>query len=202
MLQKVDRDRLDKVLEVIKTLKIKYPNATLERDLKANSGNISAYLKGTKPISDNFYNAFMDKYVNTASEIKNSNDKVPSVIEYSGRFSEEILRDVARSGAVVGEANKIIGEANRVMAVSHDKLITTNAELVSVIKMAYTQANLKGEVENQKSTASELQSCLELIAKLGVEKKWFENEDEGLVELGKCVFVNEPASKVHDMKID
>lgn len=194
MLQKIDKDRLDKVLEIIQTKPIKYPNATLERDLKANSGNISAYLKGTKPMSDNFYNAFMEKYGNVKKDIEEKKDELQNIIEYSGRYSEEILRDVARSGAVVGEANKI-------MAQSHDKLINTNAELVDVIKMAYTQSNLRGVKESQKSAASELQSCLELIAKHGVEQKWFENEDEGLVELGKCVFVNEQALKSHDRKI-
>lgn len=62
MLQKIDKDRLDKVLAIIKSTGMRKPNATLMRGIPENKGNVSAYLNGKKPMSDNFYNTFIEKF--------------------------------------------------------------------------------------------------------------------------------------------
>ena len=62
MLQKVDKDRLDKVLSIIKQAQIRFPIAEIEKKMGVNKGNASAYLKGSKPMSDNFYNTFLETF--------------------------------------------------------------------------------------------------------------------------------------------
>lgn len=62
MLQKVDKDRLVKVLSVIENAKIKFPNATISKDLERSSSTVSDYLNGKKPMSENFYRDFVERY--------------------------------------------------------------------------------------------------------------------------------------------
>jgi hypothetical protein len=62
MLQKLDKDRLDKVLKIIERHEMRFPVATLSKEMKVNKGNVSAYLKGNKAMSENFYNTFLEHY--------------------------------------------------------------------------------------------------------------------------------------------
>ena len=180
MLQKVDQDRLDKVLRIIQERPIKFPNATLERDLKANSGNISAYLKGTKAMSDNFYNAFIEKY-GDLDNVKQPALELSSIVpQYTGQYTEDIMRDVARSSVIVGEANKI-------MAISNDKLVNNNSNLIEVIKLIHTQSNSHSSNDNQLTVAEVLQPYLEQIAEDGVEQQWWSSVHEGLLKLSNSV---------------
>ena len=62
MLQKIDKDRLDEVSSVIKTKKIRFPIAELAKKTGLDKGQISNYLSGKKPMSDNFYTSFIEHY--------------------------------------------------------------------------------------------------------------------------------------------
>ena len=46
MLQKIDKDRLDKVLATIETAKIKFPNATIAEKTGFSKSDVSVYLNG------------------------------------------------------------------------------------------------------------------------------------------------------------
>lgn len=61
-LDEPSKARLYKAWEVINKAKIKKINATLMRGIPENKGNVSAYLKGKRPMSDNFYNTLIEKY--------------------------------------------------------------------------------------------------------------------------------------------
>ena len=131
-------------------------------------------------------------------------------------FLKNLVKDLARAGcnttdvnANIATTNKSLSDVNKILAKNNEKLIDNNQEannttkeLISVIKLAYTNnVSFQSVSEYRRLVALELQSCFALIAKMGVERNWFENEDEGLVILGKCVFVNEQALKSHDKNI-
>ncbi len=62
MLQKADKDRLDKVLQTVESYKIRFPVAEISRKLNRGKGEVSSYLNGNKPMSDNFYKTFMEEF--------------------------------------------------------------------------------------------------------------------------------------------
>ena len=104
MLQKVDKDRLDKVLKVIQDKGMKFPVATIEKDLNINKGNVSAYLKGKKSMSDNFYNSFMQQY--ESGEIKK-----PDVVTPDNTPLNHLI-----------EGNKNLSQANKDLAAANLRL--------------------------------------------------------------------------------
>ena len=185
----VDRDRLEAVLAIINERKIKFPNATISKELNKDKSEVSSYLNAKKPMSTNFYETFMKLYGKNESLI--NEEATPA--HYTGRHTEDILRDVARSSVVVGEANKI-------MAISHDKLIDTNSELVSVIKLAYGQSNSATVKESQRLAQEELQNCMVLIAKMLVKERLIATDEEALLKIGKCVYEDQVASTIFDKK--
>lgn len=63
MLQKGEDIRLARLLEVVNSLNLRFPIAVIARETKVDKGNVSAILKGKKPISDNFLKKF-DKAFN------------------------------------------------------------------------------------------------------------------------------------------
>ena len=185
----VDRDRLEEVLAIIDDKKIKFPNATISKELNKDKSEVSSYLNAKKPMSTNFYETFMKVYGKNEPVI--NEEATPA--HYTGRHTEDILRDVARSGVVVSEANKI-------MAISHDKLIDTNTDLVSVIKMVYGQANSATAKESRKLAQEELQKCMVLIAKMLVREKLIATDEEALLKIGKCVYEDQVASTIYGKK--
>lgn len=70
MLQKVDKDRLDEVLNVIQDRKIKFPLATIVKTLGADQALVSKILNGKKPMPDKFYTNFMEHFAGKKREVK------------------------------------------------------------------------------------------------------------------------------------
>lgn len=62
ILKEADKIRLAKVLEVLEPLNLKFPNAEINKRIGVDEGNISKYLKGKIPISDNFFTKFMEAF--------------------------------------------------------------------------------------------------------------------------------------------
>jgi transcriptional regulator with XRE-family HTH domain len=62
ILKEADKLRLAKVLEILEALNLKFPNAEIKKRTGVDEGNISKYLKGKIPISDNFFTKFMDAF--------------------------------------------------------------------------------------------------------------------------------------------
>lgn len=62
MLQKIDKDRLDKVLNIIQTWDTKFPQAKIVRELGFSKGQVSSYLNAKEAMSENFFQTFISKY--------------------------------------------------------------------------------------------------------------------------------------------
>lgn len=89
MLQKLDKDRLDKVLSLIESRKIKFPNATLSKELKTDSGAVSAYLRGKKPMSNNFYTSFIERYENGNPP---THERTGTVVGEINKLTEQVIQ--------------------------------------------------------------------------------------------------------------
>jgi hypothetical protein len=123
MLQRVDQDRLDKVLSIIKSTGMRKVNATLMRGIPENKGNVSAYLNGKKPMSENFYNTFLEKYsppkkINLVKKEVDLGEEVSRLIEITINQQAAInilmkaFENVSTS-AVRKEADKLFDEYAR-----------------------------------------------------------------------------------------
>ncbi|MBK7883028.1 MAG: hypothetical protein IPJ81_03850 [Chitinophagaceae bacterium] len=62
MVQEKPDPRLEEILNRINDLQIRFPVAEIVKKTGLNKGNVSAMLAGKKTLSDNFYNAFMQKF--------------------------------------------------------------------------------------------------------------------------------------------
>ena len=102
MLQKVDKDRLDKVLSLVELNKIRFPVAELSKKLGKSKGEISDYLSGKKPMSNNFYNAFIELY--------NIEQAKPLPATESFNQNEVSLHSLIESNRVLVETNKVLTE--------------------------------------------------------------------------------------------
>jgi len=165
MLQKVDKDRLDKVLAVIEAAKIKFPNATITRELDVHAGTVSAYLNGVKPMSSNFYRKFMDKYGNNSQEEKANN------------IDENMDKNELSLHSVI-ESNKSLAAGIRDFASASKEMAETNKELTALLK-----ATINSNSVHSAPSPDVLWTILERIAEQGT--KFWGTKEEGLKELGR-----------------
>ena len=70
MLKKIDKDRLDQVSRVLIKKPMKFPVATISRELNEETSRVSTYLNGKKPMPERFFMAFMEKYGKESEEEK------------------------------------------------------------------------------------------------------------------------------------
>jgi len=61
-LQKADIQRFEWLTQMVERLGIRFPVAEISEKTGFDQGNISSYLKGKKPISDNFITKFREAY--------------------------------------------------------------------------------------------------------------------------------------------
>lgn len=78
-LTNADKSRLTNVFQYLNLLGIRFPVAEISRRMKVDSGNVSNYLNGIKPISDNFYTDFLkefslDEEIVATNEVKESSE--------------------------------------------------------------------------------------------------------------------------------
>lgn len=58
----VNDKRLEKIKSILNKRGVRFPLATIVKDLQVDGSLVSSYLNGKKPISDKFYNKFLDFY--------------------------------------------------------------------------------------------------------------------------------------------
>lgn len=126
-LGKVDRDRIIEVWSIIERIGMKHPNKVLSETFKKSSGEISTYLNAKKSMPDTFYRDFIKKYDTQIAESKPISLPEPK----SDNISQEIIRDLARSGIVLAEANKIQAQANSILSEANKILAVNNKDTLS-----------------------------------------------------------------------
>jgi len=178
MLQKIDKDRLDEVLATIEFAKIKFPNATITKDLGVHGGTVSEYLNGVKPMSSNFYRKFMDKYGKQEAVNKTNDSTLDRLINNNTELIEAHV-SVAKATEELAKANKELSEANK--------------ELTLMLK---NSVNSNG----QNSYQNLAEKVLHRIAEKGVPELWATKE-EGMSKLNKYLIGAPPditeSNKLH-----
>ena len=177
MLQKVDKDRLDKVLATIESAKIKFPNVTLTRELGVDGGTVSAYLNGKKPMSSNFFGKFMDKYGSTKATHATSDTTLERLINNNTELIEAHV-SVAKATEELAKANKELSETNKALAVMLQNSINSNGQ-------------------NSHQNVADL--YLNRIAEKGAPL-WWPTKEEGLQILGKLLDEDEPMKVVSNIQ--
>lgn len=176
MLQKVDKDRLDKVLEVLKKAGVRHPNATITRELGFDNGMVSNYLNGKKPISDKFYTTIIQHF-----EKEENTEKPP--IENKVAENEKplmfLVTELVQNCTTLCNAN--------------NKLADNNTVLTGLVKSLCDKSNLT--VQGQQVPISDfLHPALERIARHIVEQKIFDNFDDAMRMIGKALVSEVPES--------
>jgi hypothetical protein len=183
MLQKIAKDRLDKVLEVIENSGMRFPVTEIADRLKNDKGMVSAYIKGKKPISSNFYSNFMkefDKPEEPNPQIDTKN------IEIHKNFDE-----IVHSNAILVEAQRLSAEAILKHEDTSKMLAETNRMLVNHLLGANSNVAPRSSSNLvQKAQAKLLQD----LAEAGAGDLW-ETADEGLIKLGRFAVERHLASE-------
>ena len=110
-LDKVSKSRIDKVLQQIEGLNMRFPLAEIVKGTGADKGMVSAYLNAKKPISDKFYSTFMEKF--SKEEYKTEKTMAGLSNEKLSDLSTETIRDMARTCVGLSEVVKVIADNNR-----------------------------------------------------------------------------------------
>ncbi len=159
MLQKADKDRLDKVLSIIEKAGIRFPVAELGDKMKVDKGMVSSYLAGKKPISDKFYS----KFIQTFDIPEKPEDKRGLAPIQEPNKNEESLHSLIKQCGTLVETNKDLKDMLRT-------------------QMQSQAMNLPA----QQHISVMLEPTLHQLALFGVGKFW-SDYDEGRIELNKIL---------------
>lgn len=100
MPQKIDQQRLDWFKNQIERLGIRFPVADIAEKTGFDQGNISSYLKGKKPVSDNFLTKFREAYgIKDESEEDGTTRQILLTLAEAFKAQTEILRDMRKEMA-------------------------------------------------------------------------------------------------------
>ena len=207
MLQKIDKDRLDTVLQLLNDAGIRKVNSTLVRELGMDSGMVSNYLNGKKPISDNFYSAIIQKYgkgiedpvLNTidegASPIKTYNQKMEDAV-YNLTVSNSNLAIAFVKQAVAQEVEargrEKEADARIIQATANKILVEVNRD--TLLKIPNPQSAKEIQIQD----SLRLSRTFEDLAKAGVPDKWATIE-EGLLFLSRLLHEAEEEKRASGM---
>lgn len=176
MLQIKDKHRLDELLRLIETSKIRFPIAYLAQKTNTDKGNISNYLKGKKPIPDNFYttvkNILKGEFCEVKSDVVGIQPEIKQLIE-------------SINGLV--ESNKTLSQSTAVIS-------QTNAELVTMLKTGRSTENELSE--NLKEIEKRMARLGLMVTKAGTGG--WHNEDEALKEVNTTLYGMTPNEKAKD----
>jgi hypothetical protein len=191
MLQKADYDkldevskrRLDKVLEVINASSLRFPVADISKATGKGKGEISVYLSGKKPMSDNFYKTFMEKF-NKSTTNGEEETKTAEPKESKDEFYMDTIKDLRHSGINLSEANKETAAATRETAMANRILAENQRDLIDILKTLH-RPTVDAALNNPPNPSYVVQPYLDRIAQYGIDRKWWKSFDEGRVVLGK-----------------
>ena len=116
MLQKVAKDRLDKVLSIIEISDFRFANKEIAESLGVGKSTVSDYLSGTKPMSKPFFELFMKKYSNLTISNADTETKKPS--SEIGKAEDSVMKETMRN---LSESNINLAIAFVKQASAHEK---------------------------------------------------------------------------------
>ena len=166
-MKKIDQDRLLEVKRILASNPLKFPVATVSRELNENTSRVSTYLKGTKPMPDKFYVAFMERF--GSNIIPKAEQPENVVIKQEINLTNELV-----------ESNKLLAQANNIYAQSNLKLAENMERLTKM-------AESKSDSDSKSLVAVETMkhNLLELLSRLHSSGVKYQSSPEGISELNK-----------------
>ncbi len=178
-LQKVDRERLSEVLEAIEYNKIKFPIAKISQALGRDKGEVSVYLNGVKPMSDNFYTTFMKKFTHPKGTPPDSKqaDTPPET------FYMDTISELSKTSVNLSETNKELAAATKETALANRLLAENQKELIEFLKQSTNSQN-----SNQIAFSLGVRQLFDKMATAGIQLPGlWKSQEEGLVILDKLL---------------
>ena len=163
MLHKIDKYRLDKVLQVVKSVDIKFINKKIGEVTGFSKGHVSNILNGNVAMTEKFYETFL-KHFDTNSTMINKPDKP--------LHTEEVVQND-------GQQEKSL----HALIESNKMLVETNKDLTAMLKQSYYN---KASSDSQLNIVETLKPWIQIIASGGVDKLW-KDERAGQLELSKIL---------------
>lgn len=113
VLNDISKSRLERVLAILNILEITKPNAEIKRRMGGSPGNISKYLNGVLPMSDNFYTNFLEKF-----KVEDG-PKIESILNEISDLREKILekdKQIKTDTIVIETLTKEIESLKRIIS--------------------------------------------------------------------------------------
>lgn len=192
MLQKVAQDRLDKVLEVIKTQKFRFANKEISEKLGIGKGTVSDYLNGAKPMSEPFYESFMAAYANEKEHVSNSALDLIANADKVDDDKMEVIKQLVQSGIILSNANNTMSEANKIIAEANRTLANNNEDLIEIIKDTFNKPTPSSAKDKNIQYSQALSRTFDQMAEVGVGSRW------GSFEEGQLFLDNLLASVIQE----
>lgn len=179
-MQKTEDIRLAKVLEILKAKNFRFPNAKVSERLSYDPGNLSAILKGKKPMPDNFFTDFIQAFGSEKDKQMLTEDGTILIDNKKDGIKNEKLAPTTPDNITeLIRSNQQIGEALLIQARASDKVADTNAKLVQMMERA-TVTDPLNTVEALTDKILELQGFLLKVA----TGQRFDNIQEAVQALG------------------
>lgn len=166
MLQKVDKDRLAKVLMLMEKCGIRKANSVIVKEFDEDAGNVSNYMRGKKPFPDELYTKIVQKW---------EGPTINKPIESEG--NEQSIYFLAAS--------------NNNLSIAQKDIAASNLRLTELLEKATGKFN---SVAYPSSAASQLPSLDKLASALA--DKFALTQEEVAVELGRLFYAHQFLEKV------
>ena len=168
-MKKIDKDRLDKVSRILHENPLKFPVATISRELGEPTSRVSTYINGTKPMPEKFYIAFMDEF--------GKDFKEDTIVTYQ----QPIENKTTNLDSLIRQ-NENLTKAN----------MDLSANLLVLTRMLESKNG--SDKENLVAVESMKHNFLELLSRLHTKGVKYQTNAEGISELNR-LFVEIENSK-------
>jgi hypothetical protein len=184
MLHSIDKDRLDEVLSILDNAKIRFPVADIVAKTGFTKGHVSNILKGNIPMSEKFYDTFLEKYHKTPISNTNYDENHKNINELNEPSAAYItgsdLHSLIDTNKGLAISNQALSIANQELATAHKNITITNLKLAEIMQDSNSKKVPVGQT---------LDVFLNQIAKGLVGKAW-DDELQGLRILGTILSSN------------
>ena len=174
-MKKIDQDRLLEVKRILEENPLKFPVATVSRELNENTSRVSTYLKGTKPMPDKFYVAFMERFGNNIIPKAEQPENV--VIKQEINLTNELVE----SNKLLAQANNIYAQSNLKLAENMERLTKMAENMERLTKMAESKSD--SDSKNLVAVETMKHNLLELLSKLHTKGVKYQSNEEAISEL-------------------
>jgi hypothetical protein len=185
-----DKSRLSKVLKILKDSQIRFPVAEVAKRTGFNKGHVSGLLKGVIPISDNFYQSFIEHFCGDEKErvaeepeaSYGSPDQAILLLSESNRRLSEIIIKQTDVHYEEAKTNRILAEVNStIVSKMPNSLIPSRAlqDFSSQLARVIEQMALRG-IPDQWKTFEEGREILDRLLSFEHQGKKSKDTDSGV----------------------